>query len=264
MEKFTILNNTAIRYSDFGKGEKVIVLLHGYLESIEVFEKFAGILGKHLRVICVDLPGHGFSQWQDREVIDVDFSADIVAELIKKLNLSNIYVLGHSMGGYVAVSVAQRYSDLVSGLILFSSSPAGDSDERRENREREIKLIEAGKKEMLSAINPGKGFAPMNHRRMANEIDELSEQMMIMDDEAIVATLKGLMRREDRSEFFAKTSMPRLMIFGKHDAYIPQEIAQSMIEKYPTAKHVWLENSGHNGFLEQPDESAQAILEFIG
>lgn len=255
---------TALRYSDFGKGAKVLVLLHGYMESLEVFEAFAGALGKMYRVICVDLPGHGFSQWQDREVITVDYSGDTVVSLLTKIGVDRATVIGHSMGGYVAVSMAQRHEDMVEALVMLHSSPSGDTDDKKEFRMREIAAIEAGKKEVLATVNPGRGFAPMNQRRMSERIDELSEQIMMTEDEAIIATLKGLMEREDRSEFFATTHIPRLMIFGKWDSYIPVEAAQAMIERFPTAKHAWLENSGHNSFLEEPDRVVEIVSEFVG
>lgn len=264
MEKFVMADGTPIRYSDFGKGEKVLVLLHGYMESLEVFDTFAGALGKQYRVICVDLPGHGFSQWQDRSVITVDYSADTVAALFLKIGATGATVIGHSMGGYVAVALADRHGELVDRLVMLHSSPSGDTPDKREFRLREIAAIEAGKKEVLATVNPGKGFAPMNQRRLSDKIDELSEQIMITEDAAIVATLKGLMEREDRTDFFASTPIPRLMIFGKWDSYIPTQAAESMIERFPTATHAWLENSGHNSFLEEPDKVVEIISEFVG
>lgn len=263
MEKFAMADGTALRYSDFGKGEKVLVLIHGYMESLEVFDSFAGVLGKQYRVICVDLPGHGFSQWQDREVITVDYSADTVAALLIKIGVTRATVIGHSMGGYVAVAMAQRHGELLEGLVLLHSSPSGDTPDKKEFRLREIAAIEAGKKEMLATVNPGRGFAPMNQRRLSDRIDELSEQIMITEDAAIIATLKGLMEREDRTDFFASTPIARLMIFGKWDNYIPIEAAEAMIEKFPTAQHAWLENSGHNSFLEEPDKVVDIIREFV-
>lgn len=254
---------TALRYSDFGKGDKVVVLLHGYMESLEVFDAFAGLLGKQYRVICVDLPGHGFSQWQGREVIEVDYSGDTVAALLVKIGVGRATIVGHSMGGYVALSMAQRHGDLVEKLIMLHSSPWADAPDKKELRLREIAAIEAGKKEILATVNPARGFAPANHRRLSDKIDELSEQIMLTEDPAIIATLKGLMQREDRSDFFAQTTIPRLMIFGRWDSYIPQEAADAMIQKFPTAQHAWLENSGHNSFLEQPDAVVEIFKDFI-
>ncbi|MEG2755792.1 MAG: alpha/beta hydrolase [Mucinivorans sp.] len=263
MEIFIMASGVATRYADFGKGEKVVVLLHGYLEAIEVFDSFAGELGKTYRVICIDLPGHGLSDWGGKEAITVDFSASVVASVLEKVGIMQASVVGHSMGGYVAVALAENYPQLVSQLVLLHSSPAGDSQEKKEYRQREIELIQAGKKELLATVNPAKGFAKINHKRCAELIENLHEQVMMTDDKAIVATLCGLMERKDRSEFFATTNIPRLMVFGTDDNYIPREAAQTMIERFPKAKYEWVEMAGHSSFAEQPSRTAEIIRNFI-
>lgn len=263
MEKFVMAAGSAVRYSEFGKGKKTICLLHGYLESIEVFENFAGQLGKNHHIILIDLPGHGISNHGNRETITVEYMAQVVAVILNKAGVSHCTVLGHSMGGYVAIALTEIHPELVEALILFHSTPSGDSLEKRELRQREIAAIEAGKKELLATINPGRGFAKDNLKRCADAIDELSEQIMITEDKAIIATLKGLMERPDRNDFFEKLTIPHLMIFGLKDNYIPVEIAEELISKNPNAQIAWLENSGHHGFIEEPEKSYEIINQFV-
>ena len=69
MEKFVMAAGTAVRYADAGKGTQAVLLLHGYLESIEVWDDFAGQLGTSYRVLRLALPGHAFSDWGGPEVI---------------------------------------------------------------------------------------------------------------------------------------------------------------------------------------------------
>lgn len=259
MEKFIIANDTPVRYADSGKGTQAVLLLHGYLESLEVWDDFAGELGKNFRVIRPDLPGHGFSQYQDREVITMEYMADTVADVLRQADVPKCTLVGHSMGGYVVLALAERHPDLVEGLVLFHSSPNGDTPEKAENRRREMELVEAGKKELLSRVNPGKGFADQNLRRCAETIEELAEQVMLTDDQAIVAMLKGMSERPDRNAMMRSLAVPQLMIFGRHDNFIPVEGAEKMIENQPQARHAWLENSGHMGFVEQPKESLQIL-----
>lgn len=264
MEKFTIAAGTPIRYSDFGKGDRVVLLLHGYLESLEVWDHFGGLLGKDYRVLSVDLPGHGFSLWQNRDVIGIDYMAEVVGSLLVKLGVSQVTVVGHSMGGYVAVALAELYGDLLSGVVLFHSSPYGDTQAKRDFRSREIEAVLAGKKELLASVNPGRGFAPTNVRRCSAAIDELSEQIMMTDDEAIVAILKGMMDRGDRSEFFKNMTLPSLMIFGMYDSYIAEDVALKMEHDFPASQVQRLENSGHCGFIEEPEKSLEILQHFIG
>ena len=255
--------DAAIRFAYYGKGKEIILLLHGYLESIEVWEELGGMLGKSFRVIAIDLPGHGMSTCGDKQIVTIDYMAESVAAVLEKANVNKCTIVGHSMGGYVAVALADLYPRLVERLVLFHSSPGAETPEKKQNRLREISLIEEGKKELLANINPGKGFAAQNLYQCAETIDELSLQVMMTDDEAIISVLKGMMKRPDRSNVFAAFPRPKLMIFGRDDNYIPIETAEAFIEKFPDAQHCWLEKSGHMGFIEEPDASLEILTQFI-
>ncbi|WP_297830591.1 alpha/beta hydrolase [uncultured Rikenella sp.] len=263
MEKFVIADGTPVRYADAGKGTQVVVLLHGYLESIEVWDDFAGELGREYRVIRVDLPGHGFSEWGGRDVIDIDYMADTVSAVLRVAGVEKCTVVGHSMGGYVALALAANHPEQVEGLVLFHSSPNADTPEKAANRQREIELIEAGKKEMLARVNPGKGFAEANLKRCSEAIEELSEQVMMTEDAAIAAVLRGMSRRRDRNDEMRRFGIPELMIFGRGDNYIPVVAAEAMAAAQPQARVAWLERSGHMGFIEQPSESLSILKEFL-
>lgn len=263
MEKFVMAGDTPVRYADAGKGTQTVVLLHGYLESIEVWDDFAGALGKDYRVIRVDLPGHGFSDWGGREVVGIDYMADTVAAVLEIAGVERCTVVGHSMGGYVALSLAANHPENVAGLVLFHSSPNADTPEKAANRQREIDLVEAGKKEMLARVNPGKGFAEANLRRCSEAIEDLAEQVMMTEDAAIVAILKGMSQRKDRNEDMRRLGIPQLMIFGLCDNFIPVAAAESMALAQPQARVAWLKNSGHMGFVEQPAESLEILKDFL-
>lgn len=263
MEKFIIANNTPVRYADAGKGTQAVLLLHGYLESMEVWEEFAGQLGKHYRVLRMDLPGHGFSDWGGREVISMEYMADTAAAVLESAGVEKCTVVGHSMGGYVALALAANHPERVEGLVLFHSSPNADTPEKAANRQREIELVKAGKKEMLARVNPGKGFAEANRKRCAESIEDLAEQVMLTEDDAIVAILKGMSERKDRNEQMRQMKIPQLMIFGRGDNYIPVAAAESMIAAQPQADAAWLDQSGHMGFIEQPKESEVILTAFL-
>lgn len=252
----------ATRYSDFGMGEDAVLLIHGYLESMDVWEHFAGQLGKTHRVLALDLPGSGFSDWGGRDVISIDFMATVAAAVMDAAGVRSCTVVGHSMGGYVATALADLFPDKVSRLILMHSSPSGDSEEKKAYREREIELVQHGKKELLASINPARGFAPQNVRRCHEAIEELAEQVMLTDDAAIVATLRGMSERADRTDFFAALGrrIPTMIIFGLFDNYISSEARVAMIERYAHTSIGILENSGHMGFVEEPDQTMKFIL----
>ncbi len=254
--------STALHVCDSQAGEKCVVLLHGYLESMLVWEDFIPYLYKEVRVITLDLPGHGISVVTG-EIHTMDFLADTIADALKALGIEKCTLVGHSMGGYVALAFCERHSEMLDGLVLFSSTPNPDTPEKAENRRREIALVKAGKKDMLARVAPAAGFAEQNRTRMRDYIEDLTEQVFITEDEGIVALLNGMIARRDQNEMLRRSPVPQLFILGKKDNYIPPEAAEKIIAEHPQAKVVWLENSGHMGFLEEPEAAARAILDFV-
>ena len=265
MEKFMIAGGVALRVSDSGASEsrRVVVLLHGYLENLDVWDDVVPILSPRVRVVAFDLPGHGISEVRG-PVHSMEFLAGVVHEALVEMGVAKCTVVGHSMGGYVALALAAAWPEMLDGLVLLSSTPNADSPAKREEREREIAIVEGGKKELLSRTQPGRGFAPENRRRFADRIEDMAEGVMLTEDEGIVALLRGMAERSDMNDMLRALQVPQLFILGRHDEYITPEVADAMIERQPQARVVWLEGSGHNGLVEEPRAAAEAILEFVG
>lgn len=259
MEKFTIANHTAFRYIDTEKGDKVILLIHGYLESLEAWDPLLSKLKKEYRVIAFDVPGHGISEVKG-SVHTMPYLAETAAALLNKIGVPKVIVVGHSMGGYIAQALKRLRPDLVEKMVLLHSTPDADTPAKRANREREIEIIRTGRKELLSTINPGKGFAKDNRKKFNDYIDELGQQVMITDDDGIMALLNGMMEREDGNDLIDKDTM---MVFGCEDEYMPKEYCESLAAKHPEAKVLWLEHSGHNGHLEEQAKFIEALGNFI-
>lgn len=254
--------STALHIADSGVGEKCVVLLHGYLESMYVWDDFAPLLTPSVRVITVDIPGHGISEVKG-EVHTMEMVADVLHEMLKSLEIERVTMVGHSMGGYVALAFCARYPEQLDGLVLLSSTPNPDTEAKRENRRREIALVRAGKKDALARVAPEAGFAEQNRRRLRSYIDDLTECVHITEDDGIVALLGGMMERVDQNEMLRKSAVPQLFILGKKDGYIPVEVAEEIVANHPQAQVAWLEESGHMGFIEEPEACAEALLKFV-
>lgn len=261
-EKFIMAGDTALHIADSQVGERCIVLLHGYLESMVIWDDFAPLLAKLARVITLDLPGHGISMVKG-EVHSMEMLADTVSEMLKALGIERCTLVGHSMGGYVALAFAERHPEQMDGIVLLHATPNGDTPEKATERQREIEAIAAGRKELLVRLAPARRFAEQNRKRMADQIEDCVEIAFLNEDEGIVALLRGMGERADRNEMLAALDRPQLFIFGRHDDYIPQERAAAVAERHPQAKVVWLEQSGHMGFIEEAEMCAEAIINFI-
>ena len=262
VEKFISADGTALHLCDSEKGDRCVVLLHGYLESMLVWEDFVPLLYKQVRVITLDLPGHGISEVKG-EVHTMEYLADTVRAMLDKLGIERCTLVGHSMGGYVALAFCGKYPERLDGVVLLSSTPNADSEEKLKNREREIALVKAGKKDLLARTAPEAGFAVENRRAMQDYIDDLVETVHITEDEGIVALLGGMMQRKDMNDMLRASKVRQLFILGTLDGYISEEVAAKMVADHPQAQVVRLDRSGHMGFLEQPAECAKAILDFV-
>ena len=262
IEKFIMAGDVPMHIADTEHGERCVVLLHGYMASMVVWDDFVPLLRDKVRVVTLDLPGHGVSTVVG-EVHSMEFLARCVADAMSALGIERYSVVGHSMGGYVALAFCARYPEQLDGLVLLSSTPNPDTEAKRENRRREIALVRAGKKDALARVAPEAGFAEQNRRRLRSYIDDLTECVHITEDDGIVALLGGMMERADQNEMLRKSTVPQLFILGKKDGYIPVEVAEEIVANHPQAQVAWLEESGHMGFIEEPEACAEALLEFV-
>jgi pimeloyl-ACP methyl ester carboxylesterase len=260
MDFFITANNIVLRASDTGKG-KTIVLLHGYLETMEVWENIIAELSKNFRVIALDLPGHGLSGFCS-ETPTMEFMADCVKSLLDKQKVQECFVVGHSMGGYVALAFAKKYPETAKALCLFSSTPNSDTEQKMIDRDREIELIKNGKLELILKINIARGFADANLKQFDEEIFAIEDTATVADINGIIAGLQAMKTREDMNDFMQTIQQKTLFVFGKSDNYITSDTVQNIMQKYPQATTAILQNSGHNGFIEEPEESVKILSEF--
>ena len=261
-EKFIMAGSTPMHIADSQRGDKCVVLLHGYLESMLVWDEIVALLKESVRVVTIDLPGHGVSMVTG-EVHTMEYLAECVALAMEALGIERYSVVGHSMGGYVALAMVEKYASRLESIVLLSSTTSADSQEKCDRRRREIELIKAGKKNMLARLVPHAGFAPENVQRLKDYIEDIGELILMTEDEGVIAILGGMIERKSRGELLRQSGVPHMFIFGRHDYYIPVETAEEMIAADPTARVVWLEHSGHMGFYEEPELCAQAILEMV-
>ena len=207
MEYFVTCNGIPVHVSESGKGDKAIVLLHGYLETLYVWEDFRSLLPESSHIISIDLPGHGLSG-SAREVNSMQFCAGVLCSLFDRLSLQKPYIIGHSMGGYVGQQFVRDYPDRISGLVNINSSPYADDPSRVSDREKEISFILNGKLVQLAQIAVPNMYAKENLRRFDEKIMETVEICETHDPSGVAAVVRGLMTREDNVELLRSTDVP--------------------------------------------------------
>lgn len=261
-KKQMIVRGHRTTYFQAGRGEKNVLLLHGYLESCEIWEEFSGALSGEARVIVPDLPGHGDSEVSGGKP-SIDRMSEMVFELMDKLGIKRFTVAGHSMGGYVALAMAGQQASRLEGFCLFHSTPFADTGEKKQNRERGIELIRKGKKNQLVGQHVPSTFALHHEQTMQKTIEAIRERAIKTPDEGVIYALEAMKNRPDRTQTLKELKIPVLLAHGMHDRFIPLEVFKKIHALVPDSVAVYLENSGHMGFLEEPQVAAQHSLRFM-
>jgi pimeloyl-ACP methyl ester carboxylesterase len=251
----------SIHYTDKGEGQ-VLGLLHGYLESSEVWNGFETGLATSFRVISVDLPGHGLSDVYS-EVHTMEFMADAIKELLDYLKIRKIFLIGHSLGGYVSLAFLELYPEYLSGYSLFHSQPFADPPEAIEKRKREISIVRAGKKELMYPDNVMRMFATTNLEKFSGSLAYSRGIASRLPGEGIIAVLNGMISRPSRLKIMEEGRSPCLWILGAMDNYIDCRTIAEKVRLPENAKLVILNNSGHMGFIEEQSLSVEIIRDFV-
>lgn len=260
MHKNIKYKNKNIAYSVSGEGNAVI-FLHGYIESLNVWDNFVELLNQKYKVIAIDLPGHGNSEVIG-EISTMSIMADTVNAVLEEEQIKECVVIGHSMGGYVTMELVDQKNEKLKGFCLFHSTPFADTDEKKEVRDRLIKSIEQGKKILLAKEHVEKTFSKENTEKFIEEIGFLKIIAINTSDEGTIAALKGMKERKNYTESFEKTKLPSLLILGAKDNFIPSQIIDEL--SIPTQMNIEiLSNSGHQGYIEEKDKSLKIIDKFL-
>ncbi len=250
-----------IAYSSEGRGQ-AIVFVHGFCEDSDVWDEFKmDLLEKKYKVVCVDLPGFGESEVMNN--LSIEGMADTVKAVVDHLNLFEIVLVGHSMGGYTAFKFAEKYPEVLKGLGIFHSHPYEDSEEKKENRYKGIDFIQRqGHQLFVKQLIP-KLFAPDFARSNRFLVDKLIHKASGYNPEGIIQGQKAMAERPDQSEVLKNIKIPVLFIIGEKDGAITME--QSMKQTtLPNVSDVHiLEKVGHMGMFEAKRKTQLMVRKFV-
>ncbi|MBN2681593.1 MAG: alpha/beta fold hydrolase, partial [Bacteroidales bacterium] len=214
-------NTKILNYKTSGEGE-TIVFLHGYLESMEIWNQTFLSLKEKCKIILIDLPGHGKSPVFSN-IHSMDFMAEKVNEVLEIEKVEKISLFGHSMGGYVALAFAALFPEKLNKLVTIHSHPFADGEEKLKDRTREVELILSGKKQLIFSVSIPRLYADINLDAMKEKIDFSKRIADEMQEDAIAAALEGMKLRTDKTEIFSDKRFQKHIIIGRHDNLIPAD-----------------------------------------
>lgn len=257
-QKSLSYKNININYHDSGKGNAVI-FLHGFLENCKMWQDYALELSSKYRVICIDLLGHGATDCLGY-VHTMEDMADVVYAVVSHLKLRKISLIGHSMGGYVALAFAEHYPDHLRNLILINSTAQADNEERINNRNRAIELIKKDAQLFITmAIN--NLFLDDVRKTKLSEINHTRQEALKTSIQGVIAALEGMKIRIDREVILHFSPYPIKYIVGELDAIVPYKDVVDQLEN--TAVNLATLKGGHMLHIEDKENLLDEINSFL-
>jgi pimeloyl-ACP methyl ester carboxylesterase len=248
-------------YRTTGQGP-LVVLLHGFGEDGAVWNGQFDLFPHH-RLMVPDLPGSGRS-----EAID-DMSLEGLADAVKAMvgaavgESANINLIGHSMGGYVALAFAEKFPDLLCSLGLFHSTAYADSEEKKETRRKGIRFIEEhGAFAFLKTSTPSL-YAPQTREQHPEWIDEHLATVHNFQGSSLVNYYTAMIQRPDRTAVLKESKVPVLFVMGRYDTAVPVQDSLQQSHLPPIAYIHILEHSGHMGMREERNEANHILSQFV-
>jgi pimeloyl-ACP methyl ester carboxylesterase len=247
-----------IFYTDEGKGSAV-VLLHGFLENSNMWLPFTPTLSKNNRVICIDLLGHGKTECLGY-VHTMELMADAVETVLKHIKIRRTFLVGHSMGGYVALAFAEKNPNSIEGLCLMNSTASEDTLEKKINRDRAILAVKQNHITFIR-LSIANLFRPKNRTLYSEEIIQIIEEALLTPLQGIIAALEGMKIRKNRELLLQTTIYKQLMIISKRDPVLDYNTLMYQT-KNKKVKIVEFPD-GHMSHIENKNDLLKEMMHFI-
>ena len=253
MEKEIDIEGLRINYEETGKSSGLpVIILHGWGCNHSTVKSIASCLEPEMRVISIDLPGHGKSL-EPTTVWGTEDFANFLSRFIKRMEIVNPSLIGHSFGGRTSIQYASHHD--VNKLVLIDS--AGVKPKRSLVYYYKVYSYKVFKKFVMSFLGEEKG------KKM---IEKVLKKRGSADYQAASPKMRAIMSRcvnEDLKRLMPSIKAPTLLIWGENDSATPISDAKTMEKLIPDAGLVSFPESGHYSFLDNPFGFKAVIREFF-
>ncbi|MDY6916744.1 MAG: alpha/beta hydrolase [Chloroflexota bacterium] len=259
------VNGVTLHYEDVGEGP-AIILLHGYTGSHQDWAAQIPVLSGRYRVIAVDQRGHAQSEAPSSAA---DYSVKIMAEdahaLLKHLGIGKSAIMGHSMGGFMALELVLKYPDVVTALVLVDTS-SGEFERVPDFAEIRARLDELARTEGLNAAfeyNAEHNPAVKEQYERHPERREISRQKVLQTSvDGYIYVSRSFGEWEPLTPRLSEIRVPTLIVVGDEDIAF-HRASKVMKESIAGAELVTLAGSGHSPHEEVPDAFNNVVLGFL-
>jgi len=252
------VNDIEMYYEIRGNGDPLL-LIHGLGSSTRDWEEQIPTFCQKYKVITIDLRGHGKTD-KPKGPYSIKMFAEDIAELLKKLGINSIYVLGISLGGGIAFQFAVDFPDLVKRLIIVNSGveiPTDSFKRKLEAFKRTfiVKLISM--KKMGEVLAPRLFIKPEQEELRKKMIERWAEN----DKRAYLAAMRALIGWSVRDQL-SKIKCPTLVI-GSDEDYAPSSVKEEYTGLLQNAKFIEIKDARHAVTIEKPKEFNEIVMNFL-
>ncbi len=242
-----------------------VLMLHGFGASLHTWDAWADALAAQHRVIRIDLPGSGLSPPDPTGIYTDARTADLVLSLLDQLQLQEVTLLGHSIGGRIAWRFAAHHPERVSRLVLVApdgfSSPGFDYGKAPEVP-ASLRLMTKVLPKPLLRMSLEPAFA--NPAVLSDALTQRYFDLMRAPGSraALLARMEQTVLTDPRP-MLRQIRAPTLLLWGEQDAMIPFSNHLDYLAALPNARLAALSGIGHLPQEEQPDRGLAALLAFL-
>jgi len=271
LERTVKVNGLSLHYLDWGPANAPpVVLLHGITGHARVWDHLAERLVPGRRVLALDQRGHGDSDPAPDDDYRVATMADDVAAFAGSLQLDRFALLGHSMGGRIAIQYAAAHAGRLERLIIVDIGPdlelAGlqrvrdmmsQSPERIESEEWAV--------EYIHRANPLQDL-DLLRQRVRHGLKRLPDGGLTWKYAKGLRDMMRAGRRDvvDLWEPLARIPCPTLVVRGAESDILSPEVAKKMTERLPDGRLVEIPGAGHTVPADRPDDFVRHVRAFLG
>lgn len=246
-----MIKNKKINYEVEGEG-KPLILLHGWLASLETMRPLQKYLSNQFKVYNVDIIGFGKSDLPDMPMSTNDFG-DFLLDFISALNIENPILIGHSNGGKTAINYAGRNLGKVNKIVLIDST--GIKPKRKISYYFKVYTFKAIK--TIVKILPNK-FESLREKAL----NKFGSSDYKSSPEVLRKTM-NIILNEGQEKIMPNINVPTLMIWGDEDTATPLEAAKKMEKLIPDSGIAVLEGGGHFSYLDRLNQCLLILDEFL-
>ena len=245
-----------------GSAADAVVLIHGFPLAKEIWEAQSAALAPTHRVVALDLRGMGRSSVPDGPYLMETLAGDVAA-VMDHLGIERATIVGHSLGGYVALAFARMYVERVARLALVCSRIIADTPERASARRASAQELERnGIDAQAIAQSVDRLFLAKTREKSPQMLEKARKILENSDARGLASMVRGMALRDTSEDIAPELGMPVLVVASRHDPVVPAAESEAMASAFPAARLAWLEESGHVPMLEEPDRLAALLVEF--